>query len=48
MRPVQQGLGLDITDWVSQLSVTVTKCLRESSYKEERFIMAHGFGGSNP
>jgi hypothetical protein len=30
------------------VSITVTKCLRESAEKEERFILVFGFGGYSP
>jgi hypothetical protein len=32
---------------ISQLSITVTKCLRWSSYKKQRLISSHGFRGSS-
>jgi hypothetical protein len=34
--------------WVNQLPMTVTKYLRLSVYKEERFILTHSSGGSLP
>jgi hypothetical protein len=37
-----------IDSCVNQLLVTLTKYLRGPSYKEEIFILAHGFGGFSP
>jgi hypothetical protein len=34
--------------WVSHLSVTVTKYRGEWTYKQERLVLAHGFGGFSP
>jgi hypothetical protein len=33
---------------VNQLSVTVAKYQKQSTYKEERFILAHSFRGFSP
>lgn len=47
-RHVLESLGLAITDWASQLSITVTKYLTESIHRGERFITAHSVGGFDP
>lgn len=31
-----------LLDGVAQLSITVTKCLRETTYEEEKSTLAHG------